>query len=323
MTRLIRAAGLRWPAEEDFGLGKDCFGLDESQVRLYTAIARHTVLVMAALAICAVTAALLRCRTDTGRHRLPRPASRLPPTRARFIALTFPEFRVAGRHHRTHLVRRRRRHRWRRAWRSGPLMAATGLQSKANREAQVQALQSKSHHRSKRLDPAHPSSHILHRRRKQNEAHTRKQGEARSNTSHRVGSRNRFDSVARPDRPKGGRLKVEVTVLVPAHNEAQDIGTTIESIQGQSRPPQGEVRLHDRYGCDVSCPCNARCDSRVRLGLRRDQLDRGLEARYRAEASAVGHRSARKVARPRPYRCRPSRACSFSASGGRAGTSRR
>ena len=48
------------------------------------------------------------------------------------------------------------------ARRSGPLMAATGLQSKANREAQVQALQSKSHHRSKRLGPAYPSSHILH-----------------------------------------------------------------------------------------------------------------------------------------------------------------
>jgi hypothetical protein len=31
---------------------KDSFGLDQSQVRLYTAIARHTVLVMAALAIC-------------------------------------------------------------------------------------------------------------------------------------------------------------------------------------------------------------------------------------------------------------------------------
>jgi hypothetical protein len=28
---LVRAAGLRWPVEEDFGLGKDCFGLDESQ----------------------------------------------------------------------------------------------------------------------------------------------------------------------------------------------------------------------------------------------------------------------------------------------------
>ena len=34
--------------EEDFEFGKDCFGLDQSQVRLYTAIARHTVLVMAA-----------------------------------------------------------------------------------------------------------------------------------------------------------------------------------------------------------------------------------------------------------------------------------
>ena len=33
--------------EEEFRLGKDSFGLDESQVRLYTAIAPHTVLVMA------------------------------------------------------------------------------------------------------------------------------------------------------------------------------------------------------------------------------------------------------------------------------------
>jgi SRSO17 transposase len=40
-SRPIRAAGLRWPAEEDFEFGKDCFGLDQSQVRLYTAIARH------------------------------------------------------------------------------------------------------------------------------------------------------------------------------------------------------------------------------------------------------------------------------------------
>ena len=56
-ARLIRAAGLRWPVEET-PFSKGCFGLDESQVRLYPAIARHTVLVMAALAICAVTAAL-------------------------------------------------------------------------------------------------------------------------------------------------------------------------------------------------------------------------------------------------------------------------
>ena len=56
-TRLIHAAGLRWPVEEDFAFGKDCFGLDQCQARLYTAIARHTVLVIAALAICAITAA--------------------------------------------------------------------------------------------------------------------------------------------------------------------------------------------------------------------------------------------------------------------------
>jgi hypothetical protein len=65
MARLIRAAGLRWLVEEDFEFSKDCCGLDQSQVRLYGAIARRTVLVMAALAISAVTAALLRHRTDT------------------------------------------------------------------------------------------------------------------------------------------------------------------------------------------------------------------------------------------------------------------
>ena len=64
-TRLIRAAGLRWPVEEDFAFGKDCFGLDQCQARLYNAIARHAVLVMAALAICAITAAC------SGPHRHP------------------------------------------------------------------------------------------------------------------------------------------------------------------------------------------------------------------------------------------------------------
>jgi SRSO17 transposase len=62
-ARLIRAAGLRWPVEEGFELGKGCFGLDQCQARLYTAILRHLVLVMAALAICAVTAAQVRERT--------------------------------------------------------------------------------------------------------------------------------------------------------------------------------------------------------------------------------------------------------------------
>ena len=81
-SRPIRAAGLRWPAEEDFEFGKDCFGLDQSQVRRYTAIARHTVLVMAALAVCAVTAALLRRRTGT---QAPAPVlpDQLPPAEPR------------------------------------------------------------------------------------------------------------------------------------------------------------------------------------------------------------------------------------------------
>jgi hypothetical protein len=53
----------------------------QSQVRLHTAIARHTVLVMAALAVCAVTAALLRDRTDTQAPPPVRPGQRPPPTR--------------------------------------------------------------------------------------------------------------------------------------------------------------------------------------------------------------------------------------------------
>jgi SRSO17 transposase len=91
-TRLIRAAGLRWPVEEDFEFGKDCFGLDQCQARLYTAIARHAVLVMAALAICAVTAALLRDDTDT---QAPPPVSpdQPPPPEPGMIPLTIPEIK--------------------------------------------------------------------------------------------------------------------------------------------------------------------------------------------------------------------------------------
>ena len=91
-TRLIRAAGLRWPVEEDFEFGKDCFGLDQCQARLYTAIARHAVLVMAALAICAVTTALLRDRTDT---QAPPPvrADQPPPAEPGMIPLTIPEIK--------------------------------------------------------------------------------------------------------------------------------------------------------------------------------------------------------------------------------------
>ena len=91
-ARLVRAAGLRWPVEENFELGKDCFGLDQCQARLYTAILRHIVLVMAALAVCAVTAALLRSRTGS---QAPPPAApgQAPPPDPGMIPLTVPEIR--------------------------------------------------------------------------------------------------------------------------------------------------------------------------------------------------------------------------------------
>jgi hypothetical protein len=113
-TRLIHAPGLRWPVEEQFRAGKDCFGLDESQVRLYTAIARHTVLVMAALAICAVTAALLKDRTSTQAPPSARPGQP-PPADPGMIPLTVPEIarllaRPAPPGHAAHWLDWRRRH---------------------------------------------------------------------------------------------------------------------------------------------------------------------------------------------------------------------
>ena len=91
-ARLIRAAGLRWPAEESFELAKGCFGLDQCQARLYTAILRHVVLVMAALAICAVTAARLGNRA---RAQAPAPArpDDTPPADPGLIPLTVREIR--------------------------------------------------------------------------------------------------------------------------------------------------------------------------------------------------------------------------------------
>ena len=91
-ARLIRAAGLRWPVEEEFEFGKGQFGLDQSQVRLFHAIARHTVLACAALAICAVTAALLRDRTDTQAAPPVRPGQP-PPADPGLIPLTVPQVR--------------------------------------------------------------------------------------------------------------------------------------------------------------------------------------------------------------------------------------
>ena len=123
-TRLIRAAGLRWPVEEDFRAGKDSLGLDQCQARLCTAIQRHVVLVMAALAICAVTAALLRDRTNA---QAPPPAvpGQAPPRDPGMIPLTVPEIKrllasALARHHpEGHALRWlawRRRHQARSRW---------------------------------------------------------------------------------------------------------------------------------------------------------------------------------------------------------------
>jgi SRSO17 transposase len=123
-TRLIRAAGLRWPVEEGFEFGKDHFGLDQCQARLHTAIQRHTVLVMAALAICAVVAARLKDRTNT-QAPPPNTPDQPPPPEPGMIPLTVPEIqrlladaighpKPPG--HDTHWRNWRRRHQARSRW---------------------------------------------------------------------------------------------------------------------------------------------------------------------------------------------------------------
>ncbi|GAA2700160.1 IS701 family transposase [Nonomuraea recticatena] len=124
LARLVAAAGLRWPIEETFEFGKDLFGLDQAQVRLYEAILRHTVLVMAALAICAVSAAAARRRTDTQAPPPTRPDQR-PPADPGMIPLTVAEIkrlfnaattRTPSLEHTAHWSAWRRRHQARARW---------------------------------------------------------------------------------------------------------------------------------------------------------------------------------------------------------------
>ncbi|GAA2389204.1 hypothetical protein GCM10010170_100710 [Dactylosporangium salmoneum] len=91
LMTLVRVACLRWPVEEDFEFGKDHFGLDHSQIRLYTALARHLVLSMAALAVCAVTAAQAKTRAPA--PILPSSADENPPKDAGLIAFTVAEIK--------------------------------------------------------------------------------------------------------------------------------------------------------------------------------------------------------------------------------------
>lgn len=92
LPTLATVAGRRWPVEEDFQIGKDHFGLDHSQVRLYTALLRHLVLTMIALAACAVTAATMRQATNTAAPPPIHPDDE-PPDDPGLIPLTVAEIK--------------------------------------------------------------------------------------------------------------------------------------------------------------------------------------------------------------------------------------
>jgi hypothetical protein len=123
LTALVTVTGQRWTIEEDHEFGKDQFGFDQSQVRLYTPIMRHITLVMAALAVCAVTAAQARAYTQP----LPTATSPTepPPPDLGLIPLTVVEvkklFNLATRawhstEHYLHWSWWRRRHEARARW---------------------------------------------------------------------------------------------------------------------------------------------------------------------------------------------------------------
>ena len=92
LRTLILVAGRRWPVEEDFQTGKDTFGLDHSQVRTYPALIRHLVLSIAALAVCAITAARSRATTSTTPPPPTKPDD-LPPADPGLIPLTVTEIK--------------------------------------------------------------------------------------------------------------------------------------------------------------------------------------------------------------------------------------
>jgi len=120
---LVAVTGRRWTIEEDHEFGKDQFGFDQSQARLYTPIMRHILLVMAALAVCAIAAAEARTRSQPQ----PIPATPIdpPPDDLALIPLTVVEikklFNLATRisrstSHYLHWSWWRRRHQARARW---------------------------------------------------------------------------------------------------------------------------------------------------------------------------------------------------------------
>jgi hypothetical protein len=120
---LTMATGRRWTIEEDHQLGKDQFGYDHFRTRLHTPILRHLVLVMAALAVCAITCADTRTHTET--PRTPTSRTEYPPEDLGLIPLTVTEikrlFNLATRawqpiEHHLHWSGWRRQHQARARW---------------------------------------------------------------------------------------------------------------------------------------------------------------------------------------------------------------
>jgi SRSO17 transposase len=91
LSILVKVCGRRWTVEEDHEFGKDQFGYDHAQVRLYHPVMRHLTLVMAALAICAVTSADLRDTSPA--PPLPVFADQEPPEDPGLIPFTVPEIK--------------------------------------------------------------------------------------------------------------------------------------------------------------------------------------------------------------------------------------
>jgi hypothetical protein len=87
---LVAVAGARWPVEEDFQVGKNHFGLADSQVRTYTALQRHITLAMAAAAVCATAAAAARSRAPA-LPSLPTSPEDTPPEDPGLIPFTVAE----------------------------------------------------------------------------------------------------------------------------------------------------------------------------------------------------------------------------------------
>jgi hypothetical protein len=123
LMTLVRVACLRWPVEEGFEFRKDHFGLDHSQVRLYDALMRQIVLTLAALAVCAFTAA--QAKTHAPAPLLPTTPDQQPPEDPGLIALTVAEVkrlfmlvtrRAQPEAHHLHWIWWRRRHQARARW---------------------------------------------------------------------------------------------------------------------------------------------------------------------------------------------------------------